>query len=131
MATWDELKIILARLEDADPGPLISWPGPEDDTGRQPPFQIELAPWAADVAAELHARFGADVELRMGALQYPQRTAAGSQPGRPRAPLPEAEPAEIEIALGRPLRISSGHAALHGLLVSNYGHPREEFRPPR
>src|ERR1039458_6814742 len=84
MATWDELKIVLARLEDADPGPLSSWPDPEDDTGRQPPFQIELAPWAADVAGELHARFGADVELRVGALQYPQRTLAGNPADWPR-----------------------------------------------
>jgi hypothetical protein len=121
MATWDELKIILARLEDADPGPLNSWPGPQDDTGRQPPFQIELAPWAVDVAADLHARFGADVELRVGALQYPQRTLAGSPGGWPDAPLPEADPAEIEIALDGPLRIRSGHAALHGLLVGNHG----------
>jgi hypothetical protein len=121
MATWDELKIVLTRLEDADPGPLSSWPDPEDDTGRQPPFQIELVPWAVDVAGELHARFGADVELRVGALQYPQRTLAGNPAGRPRAPLPEADPSEIEIALDGPLRIRSGHAALHGLLVGNRG----------
>jgi len=121
MATWEELKIILARLQDADPAPLNSWPGPADDPGRQPPFQIELAPWAVDVAAELQARFGADVELRVGALQYPQRTLAGRPAGWPRAPLPEADPAEIDSALDGPLRIRSGHAALHGLLVGNHG----------
>ena len=121
MATWDELKIILARLAEASPGPLSSWPGPGDDTARQPPFQIQLEPWAVEVAADLHARFGADVELTVGALRYPQRTATGDPGGWPRAPLPEADPAEIEISLDGPLRIRSGHFALHRLLVGNHG----------
>ena len=121
MATWDELKIILARLQDASPGPLSSWPDPGDDTGRQPPFQIRLEPWAVDVAGDLHARFGADVELTVGALRYPQRTLVGGPAGWPQAPPPEADPAEIEIALDGPLRIRSGHLARRGLLVGNRG----------
>ena len=43
--------------------------------------RIRLAAWAATTAEELHQRFGADVELTMGALRYPQRTPAGS-PGQ-------------------------------------------------
>ena len=77
MATWDELKIILARLAEASPGPLASWPGPAEDSARQPTFQIQLEPWAVEVAADLQARFGADVELTVGALRYPHRTLAG------------------------------------------------------
>lgn len=120
-ATWDELKIILARLQDVSPGPLSSWPDPLDDTDRAPPFQIRLEPWAVDLAGELHARFGADVELTVGALRYPQRTLAGSPAGWPQAPPPEADPAEIEIALDGPLRIRSGHLARRSLLVGNRG----------
>jgi hypothetical protein len=121
MATWDELKIILARLQDVTPGPLSSWPDPRDDTDRAPPFQIWLEPWAVDVAGDLHARFGADVELTVGALRYPQRTLVGGPAGWPPAPPPEADPAEIEIAVDGPLRIRSGHPALHTLLVGNRG----------
>ncbi len=121
MATWDELRIMLARLAQASPGPLASWPDPGDDTARQPPFRIQLEPWAVEVAADLQARFGADVELTVGVLRYPQRTLVGGPAGWPPAPPPEADPAEIEIALDGPLRIRSGHLARRGLLVGNHG----------
>jgi hypothetical protein len=80
MAVWDELKVVLARLRDQQPGPLMQSPMPEADEGRQPPFVIGLEPWAAAVAEELHRQFGADVELTVGALPYP--------PGRPPPPRP-------------------------------------------
>ena len=69
MAAWDELKIMLARLAEASPGPLASWPEAGDDTARKPPFQIQPEPWAPQVAADLQARFGADVELPAGRVR--------------------------------------------------------------
>lgn len=121
MATWDDLKIVLARLADEVPCPLTSWPDPGDDQDRPPPFQIGLAPWAVGMAEDLQARFGEDVELTVGALRYPQRTLVGNPAGWPRAPLPELDPEEIGITLDGPLIIRSGHLARRGVLVSNLG----------
>ena|SRR5215472_7288390 len=71
MAAWDELKVVLVRLQDEQPGVLMSYPMPEVDKGRVPPFMIWLAPWGAATAAELHRQFGDDVKLKVGALPYP------------------------------------------------------------
>ena len=71
MAVWDELKVVLARLGDQQPGTLMQYPTLEGDEARQPPFAIRLALWATAAAAELHQQFGEDVELTVGALRYP------------------------------------------------------------
>ena len=65
MTAWDELKVVLVRLRDEQPGVLMGYPTLELDPGRVPPvppFWIRLAPWAAATAAELHRQFGDDVE---------------------------------------------------------------------
>ncbi len=46
MAAWDELKAVLLRLRDEQPGVLMQYPMPEVDEGRVPLFAITLAPWA-------------------------------------------------------------------------------------
>jgi hypothetical protein len=118
MAVWDELKVVLARLRDEQPAALMLYPMPEVDEGRQPPFVIRLAPWAAATAAELHQQFGDDVELTVGALGYPP----GRQPPRPPAagPAPDLlDPHEIAAQLDGPAVIGSGHNLLHGLLLRN------------
>lgn len=117
MAVWDELKVVLARLLDQQPGALMRYPGPDVDEGRQPPFTIGLAPWAAATAEELHRRFGGDIELTVGALSYPP----GRQPPRPAAdPSPELlDPEEVAAALDGPAVVSSGHTVRHGLLLHN------------
>ena len=71
MTVWDELKVVLLELESS--GALVGYPDPRMDEGRQPPFGIDLAPWATDIAKELHHRFGDDVELVVGAFSYPDR----------------------------------------------------------
>ena len=48
----------------------MRFPTLEVDKGRQPPFTIWLAPWAA-AAMELHQQFGDDIKLTVGALPYP------------------------------------------------------------
>jgi hypothetical protein len=58
MAVWEELKVVLARLRDQQPGALMQFPMPEVDEGGQPPFTIRLAPWATAAAEELHRQFG-------------------------------------------------------------------------
>jgi hypothetical protein len=118
MAVWDELKVVLARLRDQQPGILTQFLMPEVDEGRQPPFTIRLAPWAAATAEELHQQFGDDIELTVGALPYPP----GRQPPRPPAAdsLPDLlDPDEIAAELDGPAVVSSGHTLRHGLLLRN------------
>jgi hypothetical protein len=118
MAVWDELKAVLVRLRDQQPGALMQYPMSDVDEDRQPPFTIRLAPWAASTAEELHQQFGDDIELTVGALPYPP----GRQPPRPRAPSPPADlldPHEIAAELAGPAVVSSGHTLRHGLLLRN------------
>ena len=118
MAAWDELKVVLVRLRDEQPGVLLAYPTPEADAGRVPPFKIRLAPWAATTAGELHRQFGDDVELTVGALPY----SPGRQPRPRRAPasLPGLlDPHEITAELDGPAVVRSGHTLRHGLLVTN------------
>jgi hypothetical protein len=118
MAVWDELRGVLARLRDEQPGVLMLYPMPEADEGGPPPFVIRLAPWAAATAAELHRQFGDDVELTVGALGYPP----GHPPARPPAagPAPDLlDPDEIAAGLDGLAVVCSGHNLLHGLLLRN------------
>jgi hypothetical protein len=117
-AVWDELKVVLARLRDQQPGALMQYPMTEVDEGRQPPFMIGLVPWAAATAEELHQQFGDDIELTVGALPYPP----GRPPSRPPGADPPADlldPHEIVAELGGPAVVSSGHTLQHGLLLRN------------
>lgn len=120
MTTWDDLKIVLTRLASEDPAPLTAWPNPAADDGRQPPFEMELEPWATGAARELHSRFGSDVRLTVGALRYPERVLTGLPPAA-RPPAPDLDPAQISVTLDGPLSVRSGGLAHHGLLVSNLG----------
>jgi hypothetical protein len=118
MAVWDELKVTLARLRDQQPGTLRQYPMPDVDEGRQPPFTIRLAPWAAATAEELHQQFGDDIELTVGALPYPpgRQLPAPPSPGPPADPL---DPHKIAAELAGPAVVSSGHTLRHGLRLRN------------
>lgn len=118
MAVWDQLKPVLARLRDQQPGTLMQFPVLEVDEGRQPPLTVRLAPWAAASAAELYRRFGDDVELTVGALPYP--------PGRQLHHLPAAgqpadllDPREVAAQLDGLAIVRSGHTLRHALLLRN------------
>jgi hypothetical protein len=118
MTVWDELEAVLVSLRDQQPSPLIQSPTPEVDEGRQPPFTIRLAPWAAATAAELHEQFGDDVDLTVGALPYPP----GRPLARPRAARPPADPLdpnEVTADLDGPAVVRSGRTLHHGLLLRN------------
>jgi hypothetical protein len=118
MAVWDELRGVLVRLRDQQPGTLMQFPTLERDESRQPPFRIRLAAWATAAAEELHQQFGDDVKLTVGVLPYPP----GRQPPRPPAIRPPADlldPHEIAAELAGPAVVSSGHTLRHGLLLTN------------
>ena len=118
MAVWDDLKVVLVRLRDQQPGALTQFPMPEVDEGRQPPFTIGLAPWAETIAEQLHRQFGDNVDLSVGALPYP--------PGRPvrRPPATDEstrllDPRAMTAELDGPAVVRSGHTLHHGLLLRN------------
>ena len=121
VTAWDELKPVLARLRDQQPGVLARYPslGPNLVVGT-PPIRIRLTPWAAEAAEELHRQFGDDVELTVGFLPYPP-----GRPGRPRQQGAPAQPAalldgrEVMVALDGPATVSSGHTLHHQLTVHN------------
>jgi hypothetical protein len=122
MTVWDELKPVISRLLDQQPGALASYPLPgfDFDLAGPPPFRFRLEPWAADVAERLHRQFGDDVELTVGLLPYP--------PGRPARPrrqsalgdLPDLlDPDEVTVTLDEIALVSSGHTLHHHLTVHN------------
>jgi hypothetical protein len=118
VAVWDELKVVLARLSDQQPGALTQYPMPEVDKGRQPPFTIHLEAWATATAEELHQQFGGNVDLTVGALLYPP----GRQPRRSPAPGQPAallDPHQVAAELDGPAVVRSGHTLRHGLLLRN------------
>jgi hypothetical protein len=121
MTVWDELKVVLARLHEEQPGVLTSFPTLELDPGRVPPvppFGIGLAPWAAATAAELRRQFGDDVELTVGALPYPPGPEPRTRPAA--TPTPSLlDPREITVELDGPAVVRSGHTLPHSLLVRN------------
>lgn len=119
MTTWDDLKPVLIRLAAADPMPLISWPDPGHDDDREPPFAVALEPWAAQVAQQLHERFGGDLQLTVGALRYPECVPMVPLEAAPQ--VPELDPEQLTVALDGPLTVRSGEMAHHGLLVHNLG----------
>jgi hypothetical protein len=61
----------LRRLWTASPPVIQSCPDPDSVTSSRERCDIELAAHGVDVAAELHARYGELVRLRVGALRFP------------------------------------------------------------
>jgi hypothetical protein len=119
MAVWDDLKRVISRLSEEQPDALLGYPDPSSDEGRQPPFEIYLAPWAVSIAADLVDQFGHDVDLTVGVLPFP--------PNRPHKPRPEAlqrveplDPGQATVELDGPAVVRSGHTLRHGILLSNH-----------
>jgi hypothetical protein len=127
VTTWDELKVLLSELAADEAKPLCGYPMPSVDDGRTPPFQISLAPWAVDVAAELDARFGNDVVLTVGALPFPSRS-----PGVSIQPSPSVEPLlgsdEAEISLRDDVEVRTGRHLMTELRVRNRAPTKLELR---
>jgi hypothetical protein len=118
VSAWDELKAVLARLRDSQPGTLTGYPTLETDHSRQPPFAIRLAPWALTTAADLHRQFGDTVDLTVGALPYPLGRQARHRPGTGET-ADSLNPDQIATDLDGPAVVSSGHTLRHSLLVRN------------
>ena len=120
MTVWDELKPVIARLLDQQPGALASYPLPDFDLAGTPPFKVRLEPWAADVAEQLHRQFGDGVELTVGLLPYPPGRPARTRRQSAHGDLSDLlDPDEVTVTLDDIALVSSGHTLHHHLTVRN------------
>ena len=123
MTAWPDLRVYLADLENDQRRPLRGWPMPSRDEERIPPFHIDVAVWASDVAAELDERFGRDVDVHCGYLHYsldgpcsrPERLHARSytQP-------PLMDPSHLSARPEEEIVVSSGQDLMSRLRVTNF-----------
>ncbi len=118
MDRWGEMRATLLGLESDSRRPLVGFPDPRSDLPPPLPISVRLEAWASDIAAALHNRFGADIELTVGYLTFPERNlkypaASGASSA------PDLNPAELAASLDRPISVQSGHALLHELRIRN------------
>jgi hypothetical protein len=122
-AAWSRCRAELDRLRVERPGAFRLSPG-TDTPFRQPPFDMQLAPWALDVAVDLHDQLGDFVKLQVGALPYPPDPEQESTWHAEHSPNRLAGPPELRVTLDGPLVVRSGHSAGYGLLLTNLGRDR-------
>lgn len=118
MAGWESLRVDLRRVSEESPGALRVFPVP-DRVRREPPFYIELAAWAIDVAAMLHAKYGSLVDLRVGAMTFPARQLWVTGHARQLHGAP-AEPAGLDVEPLSPLSVRTGRFTKEDVLVTNH-----------
>ena len=109
MGTWEELKAVVAELNDDPRRPVRGFVGAVGDQPPSPPCQLSLAAWAVEIAESIAARFGNEVSLTVGALHFPDRTLPDDrlrdQSAIERLPrLPD----DVEVTLSVPLVVRSG-----------------------
>jgi len=116
--TWGAVRNKLTEIERQTPGALQSWPDPSVASPRPTPIAIELAAWATDIAADLHARFADQVQLTVGAMSYPDRAMVRLT----EAFAPALTPAEdhgLRVTLATPVHVQSGHSMKTFARVTN------------
>jgi hypothetical protein len=132
VTTWDELKVLLTELAADEDRPLRGYPMPSVDEGRAPPFQISLAAWAVEVAAELDSRFGDDVVLTVGTLRFPSQTLRNPDGSIQPQPSPSEAalltPDEAEVSLAGNVEVRSGRHLTTELRVRNREQAEIELR---
>lgn len=123
MAGWESLRVDLRRLREESPGALRVFPVPDRER-REPPFYIELAAWATDIAAMLNAKYGSLVDLRVGAMTFPARQLWVSEyslqfQGEPAASV------GLDVELVSALTVRTGRFTRADVLVTNRGARRQ------
>ncbi len=107
----------LRRLLVESPGALVVFPSPDSER-RERRFRIELAAWAADIAATLNAKYGDVVDLRVGAMTFPTRQLWVSEYSRQLHGAP-AESAGLDVEPLSPLTVRTGRFTHEDVLVTN------------
>jgi hypothetical protein len=117
MAGWQSLRVDLRRLREESPGALVVWPNPDGER-REPPFCIQLAAWATDIAATLNAEYGSLLDLQVGAMTFPAKQLWASE-DLPQLRGAPAESAGLEVEALSPLSIRTGRSTHEDVLVTN------------
>lgn len=111
------------------PDPLTEFADPDGQWSADERPSLRLAAWAVDIAAELHAKYGDEVVLRVGAMPYPND---GFEP-RPTLVRRQAVPAQdagLSVELVTSLEIRSGHAETVAAWVVNHGTTEHTLMTP-
>lgn len=119
--TWKRLKPVLRGLARDRRRPLRAFPDPAVDHDRAPPYDLTLAAWAVEQAANLHTRFGDGVRLTVGFLAYPpppERPEGSSNTTGPGTE-PLLDPNLLTVGPEESLEVRSGHLLRARLLCSN------------
>lgn len=117
MPGWTELREDLRRISRETPDALVSCPDPRDDRPREGRFAIGLAAWATDLAATLHEKYGATVQLAVGAMPFPdQDFFAGRLLELPETP---AESLGLTVEPVSPLSVRTGRSTTARVRVVN------------
>jgi hypothetical protein len=119
---WESLRSKLIELEADVPSPLQSYPSPERQLVA-PPFEVNLAPWAIEIAKELKSQFGDYVVLTVGALRYPTGELCGLVGAPMNPPVPYDEPIasddEVAVTVADHLQVRSGYELQAELQLAN------------
>jgi hypothetical protein len=118
----EELNEELRRLWEVSPPVLQGSPSPDSVRSSRERCEIELAAHGVDVAADLHARYGKLVELRVGMLDFPNPRPPRSQKEHSPAGRTAASTHGLRVALPEgqpPIRIPSGFSTTVLVEVSN------------
>lgn len=116
--TWQELRPILSELVIREPCPLQGYPDPRA-VHQHLPARIRLRPWALAVAERLHARFGDEVILTVGALSFPGEDGE-VEATRVRSSEPLLDPTDVEVIAPEALVVRSGKDLRIELQVTNH-----------
>ncbi|MEU4291145.1 hypothetical protein AB0E63_23215 [Kribbella sp. NPDC026596] len=117
MAGWQSLRVDLRWLSEESPGALVVYPNPDGER-REPPFGIQLAAWATDIAATLTAKYGSLLDLQVGAMTFPARQLWASE-DLPQLRGAPAESAGLEVEAVSPLSVRTGRSTHEDVLVTN------------
>lgn len=105
----------LRRLREESPDALVVGPSPESER-RKPPFHIQLAPWATDIAATLNAKYADLLDLHVGAMTFPAGQLWVSENA---VHLNGGQPAGLEVEPLSPLSVRTGRHTHEDVLVTN------------
>ena len=117
MPGWAELRDDLRRISRETPEALVSYPDPREERPGEDRFAIGLVAWATDIATVLHEKYGAAVELAVGAMSFPdQQFFAGRL-----LELPETQAASVGLSVEpvSPLSVRTGRFTMAQVRVVN------------
>jgi hypothetical protein len=119
MALWGSLRVDLRDLLDDAPGALRGFPDPDSERSADERISVELAAWASDIAASLHEKYGDQIDLRVGAMPFPN---TGYRPD-PRLTQLHGSPAAsvgLALELAAPLTVRTGRSTTARAQVANH-----------